>query len=704
MAEDLKASLTITGDSKQAQASIEELNKTLKDAQKDSQGTSEALNELDKSSKDSADSVEELIVELEELGDKKTAIDQLSESLADFERTSKQLGRDFTKLVTAPIAALAGISLKNLYDTGAIEGSVGPARQFALAIQDLMRNFKDLSLEIGETLAPLMINLSNGLSNIIQWFRSLDESTKSFILNIGLVAAAIGPVLLAFSSIAGIFAKLLPLFAAVGKEIALIAGVITPLQIAIVALVAGIASLSNVFFKLRESGLSTGQALSKTFNLFVTGFNNYVVANVLRGVNFLINGLEKLTSAFKIPNSALSSASQSVDAMIQQMNQRFDATKGQIDDQLKTIGSSAGSAFTFGLSDSLSKFFSSDSMSGQLNSELGKTQDKIYKDIEASKREHDLSLEQAEFEHQQKMKDMEFGREAGEGLEERLSAERSFLEKRHKLQADALLRQVEEERKAADAIQDEQERRLAQKQANENAALEVSKLTQQQELELVKQTNAEIEQVTAARYKKIEPYVNNFASGLSGAFADIADSTKSLGEAFADFAKNFINQTIQMITQALILKTIQGSLGIIGFSQGGLVPGFATGGHVRGPGSGTSDSIIARLSNGEFVSDAKTVQHFGVDFFENLKRMARGGVPISPKGSIPGFADGGIVQNASQAPQVVIENRGTPSEVVDTKYDPKSAVLTVILDDLSKNGPASKAIQSTFGVKRGGFR
>lgn len=39
-----------------------------------------------------------------------------------------------------------------------------------------------------------------------------------------------------------------------------------------------------------------------------------------------------------------------------------------------------------------------------------------------------------------------------------------------------------------------------------------------------------------------------------------------------------------------------------------IVPGFATGGHVSGPGSGTSDSIPARLSNGEFVVNAQATK------------------------------------------------------------------------------------------------
>lgn len=50
--------------------------------------------------------------------------------------------------------------------------------------------------------------------------------------------------------------------------------------------------------------------------------------------------------------------------------------------------------------------------------------------------------------------------------------------------------------------------------------------------------------------------------------------------------------------------------------------GFATGGLVRGPGTGTSDSTPAWLSNEEFVVKARAVKSIGV---ENLNRMNQTG-------------------------------------------------------------------------------
>lgn len=47
----------------------------------------------------------------------------------------------------------------------------------------------------------------------------------------------------------------------------------------------------------------------------------------------------------------------------------------------------------------------------------------------------------------------------------------------------------------------------------------------------------------------------------------------------------------------------------------------ATGGLITGPGGSTSDSIPAKLSNGEFVMSAAAVQAYGVDFMNSLNNM-----------------------------------------------------------------------------------
>lgn len=63
---------------------------------------------------------------------------------------------------------------------------------------------------------------------------------------------------------------------------------------------------------------------------------------------------------------------------------------------------------------------------------------------------------------------------------------------------------------------------------------------------------------------------------------------------------------------------------------------FAKGGHVQGPGTGTSDSILARLSNNEFVMTSRTVDHYGVGFLNALNQRR-----------LPKFANGGHVGGKS---------------------------------------------------------
>lgn len=70
-------------------------------------------------------------------------------------------------------------------------------------------------------------------------------------------------------------------------------------------------------------------------------------------------------------------------------------------------------------------------------------------------------------------------------------------------------------------------------------------------------------------------------------------------------------------------------------------PGFRTGGSVSGPGTGTSDSILARLSNGEYVIRAAAVRALGRPILDALNSGRLGWRDL--KASLRGFADGGLV-------------------------------------------------------------
>ncbi|QDM27563.1 hypothetical protein FNL56_16620 [Tardiphaga sp. vice304] len=140
------------------------------------------------------------------------------------------------------------------------------------------------------------------------------------------------------------------------------------------------------------------------------------------------------------------------------------------------------------------------------------------------------------------------------------------------------------------------------------------------------------------------------SSTMTAGLTDILDGTKSVSAGFADMGKVILRALEEAMIKALIVGPIMRSLGGgFGFSTGGLVGDFigpvlghAAGGMISGPGTGTSDTIPARLSAGEFVVKAsETAKH------RALLEAINGG-------RIPKFADGGVVAapEAGSAPIV----------------------------------------------------
>jgi TP901 family phage tail tape measure protein len=104
--------------------------------------------------------------------------------------------------------------------------------------------------------------------------------------------------------------------------------------------------------------------------------------------------------------------------------------------------------------------------------------------------------------------------------------------------------------------------------------------------------------------------------------------------------------------------TVENTSGIptvkeVKYAMGGMVQNYEPGGKVSGPGTGTSDSIPAMLSNGEYVIRASSVQAIGTPMLDSINRMAMGGlattynIPTKSLGVSPmmGYNKGGSVHN-----------------------------------------------------------
>ncbi len=113
---------------------------------------------------------------------------------------------------------------------------------------------------------------------------------------------------------------------------------------------------------------------------------------------------------------------------------------------------------------------------------------------------------------------------------------------------------------------------------------------------------------------------------LSKAFS-IAQASINLWTAVSQAMALPFPANIPFIAQALSYGT-----SVLGNIQSVAATGFATGGYVKGPGTGQSDSINARLSNGEFVSTKQATSRYR----STLEAMNRGTyTPGSEGGSSP---------------------------------------------------------------------
>lgn len=129
----------------------------------------------------------------------------------------------------------------------------------------------------------------------------------------------------------------------------------------------------------------------------------------------------------------------------------------------------------------------------------------------------------------------------------------------------------------------------------------------------------------------MQQYGNSLAKDFASGISDWITGAKSFGDVMRSVLESLIQKLIQAAMYALIIASVTGgSFKATFFKAFG--NGFATGGSVDGPGTGTSDSIPAMLSTGEYVLNAQAVDRLGVPFLNGLNT-----------GRLRGFASGGLV-------------------------------------------------------------
>ena len=186
-----------------------------------------------------------------------------------------------------------------------------------------------------------------------------------------------------------------------------------------------------------------------------------------------------------------------------------------------------------------------------------------------------------------------------------------------------------------------------------------------------------------------------FSKGVMGD----ADAIKLLNEQIVILTDNLNNLVSKMGAGAglplIVNKTKSGVNGLLAketmMAEQLTLPGFSEGGIIRGPGTGTSDSIIARVSNGETIlTEEQTKKYHPI-------------VQAMLANNLPGYADGnknaidslyGGRQFAHLGGNLMSGNQTLPSNVANMTPEQKAQVLSMF----PKGAESAEEIKNSFGV------
>ncbi|MFC0976031.1 tape measure protein [Pasteurella multocida] len=151
---------------------------------------------------------------------------------------------------------------------------------------------------------------------------------------------------------------------------------------------------------------------------------------------------------------------------------------------------------------------------------------------------------------------------------------------------------------------------------------------------MLEQMKLKIVELKSAGNDLEKAFKDGLTQGIQSSLMGLAQGTMTLRDAIKNLALTIVNSMAQIAAQQLAMQATSAIGGLFG-AVGGVVTA-ATGGYITGPGTGTSDSIPARLSNGEYVIRAASVSRYGVDFLHainrgQLRKYSTGGLVSMPK-------------------------------------------------------------------------
>lgn len=125
------------------------------------------------------------------------------------------------------------------------QDTLDPIDDVTVAIQGLTAQGAELGGELLKTLAPMITELMEKVEEITAWFKNLNEQQKETVVKVGLLAAALGPVLIVIGQVITGIGSLMTMISGLGTAITLLSASGGPVFLAVAALGAVITAMSR---------------------------------------------------------------------------------------------------------------------------------------------------------------------------------------------------------------------------------------------------------------------------------------------------------------------------------------------------------------------------------------------------------------------------------------------------------------------------
>ena len=242
---------------------------------------------------------------------------------------------------------------------GTYDQTLDGTDKMTLAWKNMQMMLAELGEAIGNTLAPIMEKITTVIQGITEWFSNLDEGTKETIVTIGLIVAAIGPLLVVGGKVMKGISSITGALSAMGSTSA---GPIGLVIAEVAALAAGAAYLSGEFEKAHRATIPYVDELEK----LLTAHDDFVAS---------MDGAKSTYESSVQASEANAAAAEYLMGRLQELVSAYDGTAGQSEtivalvDQLNELVPGMGLAW--------------DSVTGSLSL----ANEEIYANIEAMKQQ-----------------------------------------------------------------------------------------------------------------------------------------------------------------------------------------------------------------------------------------------------------------------------------------------------------------------------